>query len=465
MKLKISESKIRKIVNEEVFKNALTNSLRGQKWPSYTTYLAAELLQLEWKQNLKENTAGQRPSPEWIAETAGAFGLSEDEITEATRLMDEEEDGSEELEEGFFKALAKPYVNLYKTFTNITQSAANLTDPDQKKDVAAATQVAQALPEPEEIQQQAKSLSPEEFMKVLQDILALLKKGDAAIDGDNIEQGLEATLDQAQGDLEQGAQAVAQGGGAEGGGAEGGGGQSAAIYRGKGGIGLQSHLAKAGIQGKAMGAVLKHIEKQLKAQGVTISEGILDEVQGHIWYGLVEDMLQERHGNKITLRDLLNEFDGPNRKAQKRGKAARAGRQALAKQKGMKGAIAGEAPAKAAYGPGSGPASAEAGAEAPAEKVTPTVKNTAPEGAAKIKVFKGKGGEGLQSALARSRDKLGIKQQQVAAIIKQVEIWANKNQIKVENITEDTFDAILSEISTKYRARKLQETINKLKNV
>jgi hypothetical protein len=228
---------------------------------------------------------------------------------------------------------------------------------------------------------------------------------------------------------------------------------------------LQSHLARAGIQGKAMGAVLKHIEKQLKAQGVTISEGILDEVQGHIWYGLVEGMLQERHGNKITLRDLLNEFSGPNRAAQKKGKATRAGRQALAKQRGHSGNIAGEEPAKKAYGNDSVPAPAEAGAEAPAEKVTPTVKNTAPEGAAKIKVFKGKGGEGLQSALARSRDKLGIKQQQVAAIIKQVEIWANKNQIKVENITEDTFDAILSEISAKHRARKLQETINKLKNV
>jgi hypothetical protein len=114
MKLKISESKIRKVVSEEVFKNTLTKSLRGQKWPSYTTYLAAELMQLEWKQNLKEDTAGQRPSPEWIAETAGAFGLGEDEIAEATRLMDEEDDGGEELEEGFFKAFAKPYQNLYK---------------------------------------------------------------------------------------------------------------------------------------------------------------------------------------------------------------------------------------------------------------------------------------------------------------------------------------------------------------
>ena len=94
----------------------------------------------------------------------------------------------------------------------------------------------------------------------------------------------------------------------------------------------------------------------------------------------------------------------------------------------------------------------------------PTVQNTAPEDAPLVKVFKGKGGEGLQSALARSRDKLGIDQQTVSVIIKSVEQWAQANQIRVENITEDVFDSILTELSAKYRARKLQETINKLKS-
>ena len=107
----------------------------------------------------------------------------------------------------------------------------------------------------------------------------------------------------------------------------------------------------------------------------------------------------------------------------------------------------------------------EAAADAPIEEVPPTVQNTAPEDAPLVKVFKGKGGDGLQSALARSRDKLGIDQQTVSVIIKSVEQWAQANQIRVENISEDTFDSIINEIVPKYRARRLQETINKLKDV
>ena len=106
----------------------------------------------------------------------------------------------------------------------------------------------------------------------------------------------------------------------------------------------------------------------------------------------------------------------------------------------------------------------EAAAEAPIEPVKPTVQNTAPEGAASIKVFRGKGGEGLQSALASSRDKLGIDQQTVAVIIKSVEEWANANQIKVENVSAETFDTIISEILTNYKVRKLQEVIYKLRS-
>jgi hypothetical protein len=128
----------------------------------------------------------------------------------------------------------------------------------------------------------------------------------------------------------------------------------------------------------------------------------------------------------------------------------------------MKGAIAGEEPAP--DGP-EGLSPDTPAEEAPIEEVPPTVKNTAPEGAPKIKVFRGKGGEGLQSALAKNRDALGIDQQTVAVIIKSVEQWAQANQIKVENVTAETFDSIISEVVPKFRARKLQETINKLKNV
>ena len=159
MKLKISESKVREIVNEEVFKRRLTKSLKESKRPSYTAYLGAEILKLEWQQRLlqegkdpkkpfddedgkdekcdyvdcedeEKNESVQRPSPEWIAETASAFGLSEAEIAEATEIMN-----NEELDEGiggFLKAVAKPYQNLWQTFTNITQQAANFTEIRRK---------------------------------------------------------------------------------------------------------------------------------------------------------------------------------------------------------------------------------------------------------------------------------------------------------------------------------------------
>ena len=105
MKIKISESKIRDIVNEEVLKRKLTKSLKESKWPNYTSYLGAELLQLEWQQRLQENNnLDQQPSPEWIAETASAFGLSEAEIAEATELMN-----SEQLEEGGIKGFMKAF--------------------------------------------------------------------------------------------------------------------------------------------------------------------------------------------------------------------------------------------------------------------------------------------------------------------------------------------------------------------
>ena len=71
MKIKISESKIRQAVNEELLKRNLNKSIKEQKWPTYTAYLGAEILKLEWQQKLQENNnLDQQPSPEWIAETA-----------------------------------------------------------------------------------------------------------------------------------------------------------------------------------------------------------------------------------------------------------------------------------------------------------------------------------------------------------------------------------------------------------
>ncbi len=547
MKLKISESKIREIVSEEMFKRKLTKSLKESKWPNYTSYLGAELLQLEWQQRLQENNnLDQQPSPEWIAETASAFGLSEAEIAEATELMN-----SEQLEEGgikgFMKAFAKPYVNLYKTFTNITQHAANATDPDKEPEAAQAAatldKIDDKLPEPEEVVQTAQQ-SPQELGALMKELIALLRAADQKVNLDDVQPGLEAKVDQAQDAVEQGAEQGLEdlGAGAEGG-EEGGAGGEAFVFKGKGGKGLQSFLARGRkeaprLQGPAIGAVLKHIAGQLKSQGVTVHEGVLDEVQGWIWYGLTESELQERTGTSITLQDILNEVKGSKRQRKKNAK-----KNALAPgPEGRKARVA-KADAAAAEAPAAEPAvdeevesgdsfagytskkgndlgavqvvepnpnpnkpdlvaltkidpescepvpggefagkkstlsseepltscsvggGEEAGEEAAPEEVEPTVQNTAPEDAPLVKVFKGKGGEGLQSALARSRDKLGIDQRAVSVIIKSVEKWAQANQIRVENITEDVFDSILTELSAKYRARKLQETINKLKNV
>jgi len=535
MKLKINESKIRQIVNEEVLKRRLTKSLKESEWPNYTSYLGAELLQLEWQQRLQENNnLDQQPSPEWIAETASAFGLSEAEIAEATELMN-----SEQLEEGgikgFMKAFAKPYVNLYKTFTNITQHAANATDPDKDPEGAKVAQtldnVEDQLPEPEEVIQTAQQ-SPQELGALMKELIALLRAADQKVNLDDVQPGLEAKVDQAQDAVEQGAEQGLEdlGAGAEGG-EEGGAGGEAFVFKGKGGKGLQSFLARGSkeaprLKGPAMGAVLKHIAGQLKSQGVTVHEGVLDEVQGWIWYGLTESELQERTGTSITIQqilegaaargehgstqkgDLLSKLDAhldslqtaeeveqfkataeqgqdPRGEAKFNKGGAKKVRNYYTKFGGVQkiedklaslGGEPEEEPAVEEPAAEEAPAAEEPAAEEPAaeepaaedapiEEVPPTVQNTAPEGAPLVKVFKGKGGEGLQSALARSRDKLGIDQRTVSVIIKSVEKWAQANQIRVENITEDVFDSILTELSAKYRARKLQETINKLKNV
>ena len=537
MKLKISESKIREIVNEEVLKRRLTKTLKESKWPSYTAYLGAEILKLEWQQRLlqegkgkyddgdgkdekcdyvdcedeEKNESVQRPSPEWIAETASAFGLSEAEIAEATEIMN-----NEELDEGiggFLKAVAKPYQNLWQTFTNITQQAANFTDPEKKKAAAPVAQAAEKMPEPEEMVQQAKS-NPEDLQALIRQLIDLLNKTDQASDLDDIQPGLEGGADKAIDAIEAGAEETMDdlGAGAEGG-EEGGAGGEAFVFKGKGGKGLQSFLARGAstdgvsLKGPAMGAVLKHIAKQLKAQGVTVNESVLDEVQGWIWYGLVESTVQQHYGAPITIQqilegaaargeqgstqkgDLLSKLDAhldslqtaeeveqfkatASQGEDPRGEAKfnKGGAKKVSNYYTKFGGVQKIEDKLASLGGAEEPAAEEPGAEepgaeeAPPEEVKPTVQNTAPEGAPLVKVFKGKGGEGLQSALARSRDKLGIDQRTVSTIIKSVEKWAQANQIKVENITEDVFDSIITELSAKYRARRLQETINKLKS-
>ena len=507
MKLKIKESQIRTIVNEEILKSSLNKAMTEQTWPSYSAYLLAEILKLEWKGTLTESNSDQKPSPEWIAETAGAFGLSDEEVQEATDIMN-----NDELDEGiggFFKAIAKPYQNIWQTFTNITQSAANLTEPGAKKAAATIDKIDDQLPKPEELEAQVQQASsPEDIQALLKQLIALLSKADDAVDLDTIEPGMEDEADQSFDAVEKVAgqvvkdpdslsAAMAAKTGGEG--AEGGGGE-AFVYKGKGGKGLQSFLARGSnkapkLKGKAMGAVLKHIEKQLKAQGVTVSEGVLDEVQGWMWYGLVESVMEEHYGQKILISDILaelNEKRSGKGGSKKKGRGSRGGRakemarrqaQSASAKAGMQQRAKGEDPdagqispvdADAALGREPAveePAVEEPGVEEPAaeaapiEPVKPTVQNTAPEGSPTIKVFRGKGGEGLQSALAKNRDALGIDQQTVAVIIKSVENWAQTNQIKVENVSADVFDTIISEISTKYRTRRLQESINKLKNV
>ena len=87
MKIKTSEAKIRQAVNEELLKRALTKSLRESKFPTYTAWLGAEILTLEWNRKLQESNTEQQPSPEWIAETASAVGLSDKLITPSLAIV------------------------------------------------------------------------------------------------------------------------------------------------------------------------------------------------------------------------------------------------------------------------------------------------------------------------------------------------------------------------------------------
>lgn len=451
MKIKTSEAKIRQSVNEELLKRALTKTLTESKFPTYTAWLGAEILKLEWKQNLKENNTAQQPSPEWIAETAAAFGLTEEEIEEATEIMN-----SQELNEigGFLKAVVQPYKNMWQTFTNITQNAVNSTDPDKQQIAQTIDKVDDKLPKPAAVAQVAKD-DPDELKALLRQILDILSRTDQATDLDQIQPGLEDKMDDMQSSIEQGAKQAVAGAGAE---------KEVFVFKGKGGKGLQSFLARGSkqakkLQGPVMGAVLKHIAKQLKAQGMTVSEGTMDDAQGWIWYGLVENLMQEHYGAEVTISQILEALgDKKAQAASYRGKELKRRRQGLADKKAAAGQDVGNL--------GKKKQTAEDPTTAPTEikPIKPTVKNTAPDDAPTVKVFRGKGGEGLQSALAMSRKKLGIDQQTVAVIIKSVEQWAQTNGIKVESVEDAEWNTIVTEITMKHRARELQKVVDKLKS-
>ena len=439
MKLKISESKIREIVNEEVLKSSLTKTLKEQKWPNYTAYLGAEILRLEWQHKLLQEGKGkyddgdgkdekcdyvdcedegknesvQRPSPEWIAETASAFGLSEAEIAEATEIMN-----NEELDEGiggFLKAVAKPYQNLWQTFTNITQQAANFTDPDKKKAAAPVAQAVEKMPEPEEVAQQAKS-NPEDLQALIRQLIDLLNKTDQASDADDIKPGLEQGIDKAIDAVEAGAEETlpdVADDAAAGGDESPTDGPTVAVFKGKGGKGLQSFLdrSKSGVPGKVYGAILKHVANNLKSQGVTVTESVLDDVQGWVWYGLVESAYRAKYGETALLKEL---------KGNPADFEAKAGE---------------EAGGEAAGGP---------------EPV--------------IQIYKGRKGKGLQSWMDINKGKLGIDDTAVKVLLMTVEDWAKANGLRVENMSHDKLDKLIPEVVRRHRVKKLQETINKLKS-
>ena len=408
MKIKISESKIRQIVNEEVLKSSLNKTITEQKWPNYSAYLLAEILKLEWESTLTESNSEQKPSPEWIAETASAFGLSDKEIQEATDVMD-----NDELEEGvggFLKAIAKPYQNIWKTFTNITQHAADFTDPEAKKAAGVIDQVDDKIPAPEKILKQ----DPDDVQALLRKILDLLQKADQGADLDAIKPGLEDEIDQAVDQIDT---AVDQGGGEEAG--EEAGGATVSVFKGKGGKGLQSFLdrSKSGVPGKVYGAILKHVANNLKQQGVTVTESVLDDVQGWIWYGLVEGAVRDQHGEAA-----LNEIIG---------------------EEVAMGQAIGKAPAKAG---------AEAGAEG--DEASGPV----------IQIYKGKKGVGLQSWMDMNREKLGIDDTAVKVLLMTVEDWAKANKLRVEALSHKMLSRVLPEVLNRHKVRKLQEVIYKLRS-
>ena len=187
------------------------------------------------------------------------------------------------------------------------------------------------------------------------------------------------------------------------------------VFKGKGGKGLQSFLdrSKSGVPGKVYGAILKHVANNLKAQGVTVTESVLDDVQGWMWYGLAEDAYRAEHGQQ-ALTELLD----------------------------TQMAASGAKDKKAAQN--------KADAEgASAEAV--------------IQIYKGKKGKGLQSWMDINKGKLGIDDTAVKVLLMTVEDWAKANGLRVENMSHDKLSKIIPEVVKRHRVKKLQEKINKLK--
>ena len=282
-----------------------------------------------------------------------------------------------------------------------------------KGKLKAAEKAAEAIPEPEEVVQQAKQ-NPGGTDELLRQILALLQKADKAVE---LPGGMEQKVDQAVDGLEDAAgklDAEAPAGSPEAQAAGGEGEASAptvSVFRGKGGKGLQSFLdrSKSGVPGKVYGAILKHVANNLKAQGVTVTESVLDDVQGWMWYGLVEDAYRAEHG-EAALQTVLSE------------------------------GLPGEDEQKAKM-------------------------DTGPEGGAEpvIQIYKGKKGKGLQSWMDINKGKLGIDDTAVKVLLMTVEDWAKANGLKVENMSHDMLGKLIPEVVRKHRVKKLQEKINKLK--
>ena len=427
MKLKITESEIRNIVNEELLKDALNKTIKEQKWPSYTAYLLAEILMLEYSAEVektgKEMNLDEQELAEWVTENAKAYDLPAADVQEAKEILGQSKGAGQpstgEGLGGFLKAFAQPYKNIWQAYTNVTQSMANATDPNMKKQAPAAAQAAEVIPEPEEVIQQAKA-DPGGTDELLRKILALLQKADKAVD---LPGGMEQKVDQAVDGLEDvagelDAEAPAGTPEAEGTGGEGGAGApTVSVFKGKGGKGLQSFLdrSKSGVPGKVYGAILKHVANNLKAQGVTVTESVLDDVQGWMWYGLAEDAYRAEHGQQALIE--LLDTSGAGSPDEDASRAAR-------NKADAEGAASGEAV---------------------------------------IQIYKGKKGKGLQSWMDINKGKLGIDDTAVKVLLMTVEDWAKANGLRVENMSHDKLSKIIPEVVKRHRVKKLQEKINKLK--
>ena len=178
----------------------------------------------------------------------------------------------------------------------------------KKKAAAPVAQAAEKMPEPEEMVQQAKS-NPEDLQALIRQLIDLLNKTDQASDADDIKPGLEQGIDKAIDAVEAGAEETlpdVADDAAAGGDESPTGGPTVAVFKGKGGKGLQSFLdrSKSGVPGKVYGAILKHVANNLKSQGVTVTESVLDDVQGWVWYGLVESAYRAKYGETALLKEL-----------------------------------------------------------------------------------------------------------------------------------------------------------------